>query len=138
VLLCSYCFPTWLSHRNCLCLTAELAAKGADFVKAARHSDGAEHVLAAVTTLSPAELAAKGGELFVEAALSAGAAEQLLAAANTFSPEELVAKPLKFLVAMAIASAGADATRAIPLCWQFAPQARRCWLVTSYKSSKSG
>jgi hypothetical protein len=65
-----------------------------------RPRPGCEHrsgypTRALASTLSPAELAAKGGK-FVTTALSAGAAEHLLAVANPLSPEELVAKPFKF------------------------------------------
>jgi hypothetical protein len=71
---------------------------------------GAEQLLAAAITLSPAKLAAQPGS-YVAAALSAGGAEQLVAAATTLSRAELVDKSYMHLYAMARASercAGAD------------------------------
>ena len=85
----------------------ELAAKGGQFVMAARQVGGAEQVLDVVSNLSPAELAAKGGQ-YVEAALSAGGAEQLVAAATTLSRAELLAKTHQYLLTMARASEQCD------------------------------
>jgi hypothetical protein len=78
--------------------------------RVAMEAGGAEQLLAAAITLSPAKLAAKSGS-YVAAALSAGGAEQLVAAATTLSRAELVDKPYMYLHAMARASercAGAD------------------------------
>jgi hypothetical protein len=95
---------------------------------AAKQAGAVEQVLDAVSTLSAAELAAKGGE-YVTAVLSAGGAEQLVAAANSLSPAKLLRQATHIFdsqMAIASASAGADVTG--HMC---TPQAIRWWLVTS-------
>jgi hypothetical protein len=56
-------------------------------------------VLAAVNTLLPAELAAKGGA-FLMAAVQAGGEEQVLDAVNTLLPAELAAKAGHYMAAV--------------------------------------
>ena len=95
---------------------AQRVAKQREYQSYSKHiameAGGAEQLLAAVITLSPAKLAAKSCS-YVAAALSAGGAEQLVAAATTLSRAELVDKSYMYLCAMARASERFDGANGV-------------------------